>query len=128
MSASEEKRHSFRNSLFMSAPCRIEGLDGEVMVKLRNISEKGVMAEGLPKPREGAMVSLQLRNLGWVEGSIAWVQNQRFGIIFARDIDPAIVKYTPPTSPACPDDLMTRRPLHVRLRQIEANPTSIRRV
>lgn len=128
MSATEEKRHSFRSSLFMTAPCRIEGMDGEVTVKLRNISEKGLMAEGLITPREGALVSLNLRNLGWVDGSVAWVQDHRFGIMFAHDIDPSLVKYTPPTEPISTEDLITRRPLHVRLRQIEADPKSMRRV
>jgi hypothetical protein len=129
MSASEEKRHSFRNSLFMTALCRIQGQDGERMVKLRNISAQGLMAEGTEHaPPEGALVSLSLRNLGWVDGSVAWAQDNRFGIVFATDIDPTRVKYTPASGNRRSDDVMTRRPLTVRLRQIAANPTSVRRV
>ena len=128
MSATDEKRHSFRNSLFLTARCRIEGQEAEMLVKLRNISAQGLMAEGPLRPADGALVSIELRNLGWTPGSVAWVQDNRFGIVFAQNIDPARVKYVPASSPERSDDVMARRPLGVRLRQIEANPTSIRRV
>jgi hypothetical protein len=128
MSVTEEKRHSFRNSLLLTARCRIHGQDGEMLVKLRNLSAQGLMAEGPHTPPDGALVSLDLRNLGWTEGTVAWVQDNRFGIVFANDIDPAQVKYTPANGLACSADVMTRRPLSVRLRQIGADPTSIRRV
>jgi len=29
-----------------------------------------------------------LRNIGWIEGSVAWKQDNRFGIAFADEIDP----------------------------------------
>lgn len=128
MSTTEEKRHSFRNSLFLTARCRTHGQDGETLVKLRNLSAQGLMAEGPHTPPQGALVSLELRNLGWTEGTVAWVQGNRFGIVFAHDIDPSRVKYTPASGPARTEDVMARRPLAVRLRQIVADPTSIRRV
>ena len=34
----------------------------------------------------------ELRNLGWVEGSVAWKQDDRFGIAFVDEIDPALVR------------------------------------
>ena len=36
----------------------------------------------------GARVTVELRNLSAVEGSVAWVQDNRFGVAFAREIDP----------------------------------------
>jgi hypothetical protein len=100
-----------------------------MIVKLRNVSAQGLMAEGQQSPPAGALVSLELRNVGWVEGSVAWVQDNRFGIVFAREIDPTLVKLPPPSTEAPrSDDVMTRRPLNVRLRQIERDPTSVRRI
>jgi hypothetical protein len=128
MSATE-KRHSFRNSLFLTAPCKVLGQGVEMTVKLRNISPEGLMAEGPYTPACGAQVELDLRNIGKVEGSVVWVQDNRFGITFAHEIDAERVKHVPPPSEATrPTDVMARRPLTVRLRQIMADPTSIRRI
>ena len=33
-----------------------------------------------------------MRNLGWVEGSVAWRQDNRFGIAFAEEIDPKLAR------------------------------------
>lgn len=126
-----EKRHSFRDSLLMSARCLIreQGVEGgvEITVKLRNISAQGVMAEAQRAPAKDAQVSLELRNVGWVEGRVAWVQDNRFGILFAKEIDPNRVRQIPAEAQAAPVP-MTPRPLGVRLRQISANPNALRRV
>jgi hypothetical protein len=122
-----EKRHSFRDSLLMSARCRIDENGSEITVKLRNISAQGVMAEGIGAPAKGSKVSLELRNLGWIEGRVAWVQDQRFGILFAQEIDPARVRQ-PVTEPAAAPASTPRRPLTLLLREIKANPNALRRV
>lgn len=122
-----EKRHSFRDSLLMSASCRIEENGTEIAVKLRNISPQGVMAEGLGAPAKGSKVSLNLRNLGWIEGRVAWVEDQRFGILFAQKIDPARVRQPVAEAAAAPASTM-RRPLAVLLREIKSDPNALRRV
>jgi hypothetical protein len=99
MMSTTEKRHSFRNSLFLTAHCRVPDQGMEMTVKLRNISPEGLMAEGPGAPC-GALVELDLRNIGKVEGSVAWVQDNRFGIVFAHEIDVERVKHPP--SPARP--------------------------
>ena len=38
------------------------------------------------------LVSVDLRNIGWVRGSVAWVQDNRFGIAFADEIDPKLAR------------------------------------
>jgi hypothetical protein len=77
-----------RDSLFLSAELRIDGIEGEHKVRVRNLSSGGLMADGGPRVQRGAVVWVNLRNLGWVEGSVAWVQDSRCGIAFRDDIDP----------------------------------------
>jgi hypothetical protein len=50
MMSTTEKRHSFRNSLFLTAHCRVPDQGMEMTVKLRNISPEGLMAEGPGAP------------------------------------------------------------------------------
>ena len=62
------------------------------------------MAEGkVPGVERGQTLSVALRNIGWVEGNVAWVQENRFGIAFANPIDPQDVR-------AKPSDEEERRP------------------
>jgi hypothetical protein len=51
-----------------------------------------MMAEGDSKVIRGSRVAVELRNIGWVEGSVAWKQDSRFGIAFVDEIDPAVVR------------------------------------
>jgi hypothetical protein len=81
-----------RDSLFLLAQLRVDGREGETRVKVRNLSSGGMMAEGDVAVTRGSLVSVELRNLGWVEGAVAWKQDNRFGIAFVNDIDPAVVR------------------------------------
>ena len=85
------QRHVARDSLFVLAEIRVDGTPGEVRVRVRNLSAGGLMAEGLEKAQRGQLVWVNIRNIGWVEGTIAWVQGDRCGIAFADDIDPMIL-------------------------------------
>jgi hypothetical protein len=66
-----------------------------------------MMAEGQLAVQRGQMVTIKLRNLGWVEGSVAWVQESRFGIAFRTEIDPKIAR-APAASPD-PDSQLRRK-------------------
>ena len=46
-----------------------------------------MMAEGALRVVPGAPVSVSLRNIGWVDGAVAWVQDSRFGIAFRQEVD-----------------------------------------
>ncbi len=83
-----DQRHITRDSLFVLAGLRLGGRDGEVKVKIRNLSAGGLMAEGDVRVVSGTPVAIEIRNVGWVEGAVAWVQDNRFGIAFAEEIDP----------------------------------------
>lgn len=92
-----DTRQVNRDSLFLLAQLRVDGQEGVSRVKVRNLSAGGMMAEGDSKVVRGSLVAVELRNIGWVEGSVAWKQDNRFGIAFVDEIDPAVVRA--PTAP-----------------------------
>ena len=83
-----DHRHIGRDSLFLMADLHVDGLDGEHRIKVRNLSSGGMMGEGPVHVIRGAVVSVNIRNVGWVKGSVAWVHGNRFGVAFREDIDP----------------------------------------
>ncbi|MGH6786821.1 MAG: PilZ domain-containing protein [Novosphingobium sp.] len=87
-----EHRQIARDSLFVLAEVRLDGLEGTHRVKVRNLSSGGMMAEGDVIALRGQLVWVDVRNIGWVEGSVAWVQDSRFGIAFREEIDPKIAR------------------------------------
>lgn len=87
-----DTRQVNRDSLFLLAQLMVEGQDGLTRVKVRNLSAGGMMAEGDVKVMRGSLVQVELRNIGWIEGSVAWKQDNRFGIAFADEIDPVVVR------------------------------------
>lgn len=85
---SSEHRHLSRDSLFVMADMRVDGVPGEHRIKVRNLSSGGMMGEGPARLVRGTGVCVNLRNIGWVRGAIAWVQENRFGIAFEDEIEP----------------------------------------
>lgn len=83
-----DHRQIGRDSLFLMADLQVDGLDGEHRIKVRNLSSGGMMGEGPVRVVRGAVVSVNIRNVGWVEGSVAWVQGNRFGVAFRDEVDP----------------------------------------
>jgi hypothetical protein len=76
-----------RDSLFLLADIRIEQEAEVHRVRVRNLSDGGMMAEGSLKVKRGHRVDVELRNIGSVPGTVAWVQDDRFGIAFDAEID-----------------------------------------
>ncbi len=93
-----------RDSLFLTAELRLEGDSVAHRVRVRNLSAKGMMAESEQRILAGTRVTVQLKNVPAVDGSVAWVHGQRFGIAFAEEIDPKA-----PRSPVGNNDLATPR-------------------
>ncbi|MEN7537565.1 PilZ domain-containing protein [Aurantiacibacter flavus] len=87
-----ETRQVDRDSLFLLAQVRVDGVDHPNKVKVRNLSTGGMMAEGDVDVGRGSPVEVELRNIGWVKGSVAWRQDNRFGIAFLDEIDPKQVR------------------------------------
>ena len=89
-----ELRQITRDSLFVMADLRIDGIEGEHRIRVRNLSSGGMMAEGTFNVQRGQVVWINVRNIGWVEGAVAWVQDTRFGIAFRDEIDPRVARAT----------------------------------
>ena len=87
-----DTRQVSRDSLFLLAQVKVDGSETPARVKVRNLSAGGMMAEGDVKVTRGARVLVELRNIGWVEGSVAWKQGDRFGIAFVSEIDPKVAR------------------------------------
>ena len=85
-----DHRQVGRDSLFLMADLRVEGQAGDHRVKVRNLSARGMMAECTVRVTSGAGVEVNLRNIGWVAGRVAWIQDNRFGIAFVDEIDPLL--------------------------------------
>ena len=96
--AANDHRQLNRDSLFLMAELRLPGQDVLARVKVRNLSAGGMMAEGTVKAVRGTLVEVNIRNVGWVEGAIAWVQGDRCGIAFSDDIDPMVARAPVATS------------------------------
>ena len=87
-----ENRQIARDSLFVMADLRVADSDAEHRIKVRNLSAGGMMGEGAVRVARGDKVTVNIRNIGWVEGSVAWVQDDRFGVAFQEEIDPKIAR------------------------------------
>lgn len=87
-----DNRQIPRDSLFLLADLRVEGLPGEHRIKVRNLSARGMMGEGAVRVVRGALVSVDIRNIGWVKGAVAWVQDNRFGVAFTDEIDARLAR------------------------------------
>ncbi len=90
--SSVDTRQTPRDSLFLLALLQLEGEGQQYRIKVRNLSAGGMMAEGPVRVRRGALVKVELRNVGWVPGTVAWVQDDRFGIAFADEVEPRLVR------------------------------------
>ncbi len=87
-----DTRNISRDSLFLMANLHMEADGMTYRVKVRNLSSGGMMAEDGPPVVRGAKLAIDLKNIGLVEGVVAWVQEDRFGIAFTREIDPKLAR------------------------------------
>lgn len=92
-------RQDGRDSLFLLADLRKVGVEAEYRLKIRNLSAGGMMVEGPVAVMRGDEVEVNLRNLGWVRGVVAWIQDSRFGVAFIEEIDPKAARAPLPASP-----------------------------
>lgn len=88
----DNRRHD-RDSLFLVAELRLERDGAPYDVKLRNISDSGVMAEGAMRVSRGSRVYVDLRNIGIVAGQVAWAAGDRCGIAFDETIQSSLVQF-----------------------------------
>lgn len=106
-----DHRQLGRDSLFLMAEVRLAGTEVEHRVKVRNLSAGGMMAEGTMKVLRGTQIEVNLRNIGWVEGVVAWIQDNRFGIAFVDEIDPKLARAPVGTGQSTPHFVKVAAPL-----------------
>ncbi|WP_379923195.1 PilZ domain-containing protein [Erythrobacter sp. R86502] len=82
-----ETRSVARDSLFLLADIRVEHNAEVHRTRVRNLSDGGMMGEGQLRVQRGHRVIVELRNVGAVNGTVAWVQDNRFGVAFDEEID-----------------------------------------
>lgn len=92
--SSVDTRNIPRDSLFMFAEIVFDGAAAPVRVKVRNLSAGGMMAEAANAVSRGDRLVVNLRNVGEVKGTVAWVQGNRFGIAFENAVDASKVRST----------------------------------
>lgn len=85
--AAVDTRNLTRESLFVMAELAVEGRGDPRQVKVRNLSDGGLMAEGDFAVEQGDRVVVTLRNVGPVCGAVAWSQGNRIGIAFDETIN-----------------------------------------
>lgn len=115
-----ENRQIARDSLFVMADLRVDGLPTEYRIKVRNLSDGGMMGEGVVRILRGSSVEINIRNIGWIKGTVAWVQDTRFGIAFLEPIDPRLARARPVTDEGAPR--FTRSP------QTFSDPGQVRKI
>lgn len=84
--------HPDRYRLLLVADIVVEGSASAARYTVRNLSPGGMMAQGEGELPAGARVSVTLRNVGTVQGKVAWAENGRYGIAFDNEIDPQAVR------------------------------------
>lgn len=118
-----DHRQVGRDSLFLMADLRVEGQAGDHRVKVRNLSANGMMAECTVRVTSGVEVQVNLRNIGWVSGRVAWIQDNRFGIAFADQIDPLL-----PRAPIDNGRDTTEAPRYLKSAISTPDPRSLRKL
>jgi hypothetical protein len=87
-----------RGDVHLSARMRVHAEDAGFLVRLRNVSAGGLMAE-LPHPLPpDSAVEIKLNGLGWVAGRVVWQTEGRTGIAFDNPIDVTIVQHDSDTA------------------------------
>ena len=91
-SLSDVNRNENRDSLFLKAILRFPSSNEEGEVRIRNLSAGGLMAEAPVRVSRGEKVEINLRSIGWISGSVAWITEGRLGIAFDHPIDPKLAR------------------------------------
>jgi PilZ domain len=84
-------RRAARDSMFLAATLTLDDRS-PIAVRIRNLSASGMMAECAEMFAKGQRVTLDLRGVGEVAGSVAWSDGKRIGVAFDHLIDPQLTR------------------------------------
>ncbi|MDQ2893730.1 MAG: PilZ domain-containing protein [Pseudomonadota bacterium] len=82
------KRGRSRDSLYLKATLQFANEPKSREIRVRNLSEGGMMAEFDRVVPSGTPVTVDVRGVGEVSGRVAWCAEGRAGISFDLPIDP----------------------------------------
>jgi PilZ domain len=88
LDSAEPNRGADRDSMLLKAVLKFPTSGEEGEVRIRNLSAGGLMAEVSAAAVRGEKVEINLRTIGWIRGTIAWISEGRMGIAFDHPIDP----------------------------------------
>ncbi|WP_380874737.1 hypothetical protein ACFB49_01010 [Sphingomonas sp. DBB INV C78] len=89
---SEQDRRQPRDSMFLQAPAALLDQGEALMLRVRNLSAGGMMADCERVCERGDPVVVEIRGVGPVTGRIAWRQGGKIGITFDEAIDPRLAR------------------------------------
>ena len=121
-----DTRSVSRDSLFLLANIRVEDEAETHRVRVRNLSDGGMMADGAIDVQRGNRLVVELRNIGKIGGSVAWVQDKRFGIAFDREIDSQLARKPVQSADSEPAGMIGRSWAHRA--PSPPDPTTLRKV
>lgn len=111
-------RGADRDSLFMQASVILPGRPDPMIVRVRNLSPGGMLAEAKIQIDQGSAIEIDLKNVGPVPGRVVWAGEGKFGIAFDRPVDPQAVRRQVVTQSDLPPHLkrtgMDRGPVYRR--------------
>lgn len=81
-------REKSRQSLFLTAEVEVEGRSEPLKVRVRNLSAGGMLAEAARDVPVGAVLRVELANVGRIGARCIWSGVGRFGVAFDQLIDP----------------------------------------
>lgn len=87
-----ETRGDKRDSFFLLANVQRENSPECHRIRVRNLSDGGMMGEGSIEVARGDRVEIEMRNIGKRGGTVAWVHNRRFGLAFDTPIDSGLAR------------------------------------
>ncbi len=90
--AEDGQRKRKRDSLFLQASITLRDEPTARDVRVRNLSEGGLMAELGRVVDPGTPVAIELRGISDLTGKVAWCAEGRMGIVFDRKIDPRLAR------------------------------------
>ncbi|MEO8619117.1 MAG: PilZ domain-containing protein [Sphingomicrobium sp.] len=119
-SIQSQNRRSRRSHVLMAACLRSD--DGDLAVKLRNLSEHGALVEAELLPPVGTIVKFRKGDLN-LPARVAWVEDGRAGVAFDSILDTeSVMRHIP--VPAPPRKLDFRRP-PIKAHQLSAGERKV---
>lgn len=85
-------RVSDRHSIFMQGFLQLAHMNAPQKVRIRNLSEGGMLAETPLPATVDECLTVHLPNIGPVTGRVAWTALNKFGVAFDNLVDPHQVR------------------------------------